>query len=406
MTVIDRFLKYVTFDTQSNEDAGITPSTSGQRMFAEALVSELQEIGLEDITLDDKCYLMATLPANTDKDLPAIGFIAHLDTSPDMCGREVQPRIVFYKGGDIVLCEEEQIVLSPKMFPELNDYKGEDIIVSNGRTLLGADDKAGVASIIAAMDFLKEHPEIKHGKIRVGFTPDEEIGAGADYFDVKKFGCLFAYTIDGGALGELEYENFNAAAAKVSFKGLNVHPGYAKDKMQNASLLAVEFASWLPSVQRPEHTSGYEGFYHLTNMVGTVELASLSYIIRDHDRKLFEEKKDTVRELVQRMNKLYPGSTTLDLHDQYYNMREIVEPKKQIIELAMDAMRAAGVIPLVKPIRGGTDGARLSFMELPCPNIFAGGLNFHGRYEFLPVNSLVKCMETIIKIAELLNIKY
>ena len=406
MTVIDRFLKYVTFDTQSSEDSGTTPSTPGQRVFAEALVKELQEIGLEDVTLDDKCYLMATLPSNTDKELPAIGFISHLDTSPDMSGTNVDLHIVFYEGGDIVLCEEEQIVLSPKMFPEMNDYKGEDIIVTNGKTLLGADDKAGVASIISAMSFLKEHPEIKHGKIRIGFTPDEEIGAGADYFDVKKFGCAFAYTVDGGAIGELEYENFNAAAAKISFKGLNVHPGYAKDKMLNASLLAIEFASWLPSVQRPEHTSGYEGFYHLTNMTGTVESASLSYIIRDHDRKLFEEKKDTVRALVQRMNKLYPGSTTLDLHDQYYNMREIVEPKKQIIELAMDAMKAAGVIPQVKPIRGGTDGARLSFMELPCPNIFAGGLNFHGRYEFLPVNSLVKCMETIIKIAELLNVKY
>jgi len=406
MTVIDRFLKYVTFDTQSSEDSGTTPSTPGQRVFAEALVKELQEIGLEDVTLDDKCYLMATLPSNTDKELPAIGFISHLDTSPDMSGTNVDPHIVFYEGGDIALCEEEQIVLSPKMFPEMNDYKGEDIIVTNGKTLLGADDKAGVASIISAMSFLEEHPEIKHGKIRIGFTPDEEIGAGADYFDVKKFGCAFAYTVDGGAIGELEYENFNAAAAKISFKGLNVHPGYAKDKMLNASLLAIEFASWLPSVQRPEHTSGYEGFYHLTNMTGTVESASLSYIIRDHDRKLFEEKKDTVRALVQRMNKLYPGSTTLDLHDQYYNMREIVEPKKQIIELAMDAMKAAGVIPQVKPIRGGTDGARLSFMELPCPNIFAGGLNFHGRYEFLPVNSLVKCMETIIKIAELLNVKY
>ena len=366
MTVIDRFLKYVTFDTQSSEDSGTTPSTPGQRVFAEALVKELQEIGLEDVTLDDKCYLMATLPSNTDKELPAIGFISHLDTSPDMSGTNVDPHIVFYEGGDIALCEEEQIVLSPKMFPEMNDYKGEDIIVTNGKTLLGADDKAGVASIISAMSFLKEHPEIKHGKIRIGFTPDEEIGAGADYFDVKKFGCAFAYTVDGGAIGELEYENFNAAAAKISFKGLNVHPGYAKDKMLNASLLAIEFASWLPSVQRPEHTSGYEGFYHLTNMTGTVESASLSYIIRDHDRKLFEEKKDTVRALVQRMNKLYPGSTTLDLHDQYYNMREIVEPKKQIIELAMDAMKAAGVIPQVKPIRGGTDGARLSFMELPC----------------------------------------
>ena len=402
MTVTDRFLKYVTFDTQSSETTGVTPSTPGQRVFAEALVKELEEIGLEEITLDEKSYLMATLPANTTKKIPTIGFIAHLDTSPDMSGKDVQPRIVAYKGGDIVLCEEENIVLSPKMFPELEGYKNQDIIVTNGKTLLGADDKGGVAAIISAVKYLKDHPEIEHGKIRVSFTPDEEIGAGADYFDVEKFGCDWAYTIDGGQIGELEYENFNAAAAKISFKGLNVHPGYAKDKMINASLLALELASWLPAEQRPEHTTGYEGFFHLTGMSGTVEAASLSYIIRDHDRTAFEQKKTLLQELVKRMNELHPGSTTLELRDQYYNMREVVEPKQYIIDLAFEAMEASGVTPLVKPIRGGTDGARLSFMGLPCPNIFAGGLNFHGRYEFLPVQSLVKSMETVIKIAELL----
>ena len=401
MTVIDRFLKYVTFETQSSETSGTIPSTPGQRVFAEALVKELQEIGLEDITLDDKSYLMATLPATTDKPMPAIGFIAHLDTSPDMSGKDVTPRIVTYTGEDIVLCAEGNVILSPSMFPELNDYKNQEIIVTNGRTLLGADDKAGVAAIISAVRYLKDHPEIVHGKIRIGFTPDEEIGAGADHFDVEKFGCEFAYTIDGGQIGELEYENFNAAGAKVLFKGLNVHPGYAKDKMRNASLFAIEFASWLPAVQRPEHTTGYEGFFHLTGMSGTVEGASLSYIIRDHNRELFEEKKEMLRKLVDRMNGLHPGSTTLELRDQYYNMREIVEPKKQIVDLAFEAMKAVDVVPLVKPIRGGTDGARLSFMGLPCPNIFAGGLNFHGRYEFLPVRSLQKSMETIIKIAEL-----
>ena len=402
MTVTDRFLKYVTFDTQSSETTGTTPSTPGQLVFAEALVKELKETGLEDITLDDKSYLMATLPANTAKAIPTIGFIAHLDTSPDMSGKDVQPRIVTYKGGDIVLCAEENIVLSPLMFPELNDYKEQDIIVTNGKTLLGADDKGGVAAIISAMKYLKDHPEIEHGKIRIGFTPDEEIGAGADHFDVEKFGCEWAYTIDGGQIGELEYENFNAAGAKVLFKGLNVHPGYAKDKMLNASLLAVEFASWLPAAQRPEHTDGYDGFFHLTAMGGTVEEASLSYIIRDHVRTAFEQKKELLQELVKRMNEMHPGSTTLELRDQYYNMREVVEPKKYIIDLAFDAMTAAGVTPLVKPIRGGTDGARLSFMGLPCPNLFAGGLNFPGRYEFLPVKSLEKSMETIIKIAELL----
>ena len=402
MDVLNRFLKYVTFDTQSSETTGTTPSTPGQRLFAEALVEELKAIGLEDISLDEKCYLMATLPANTTRDIPTIGFIAHLDTSPDMSGKDVRPRVVQYTGGNIVLNEQEDIKLSPMMFPELSDYQGQEIIVTDGTTLLGADDKAGVAAIIAAVDYLKNHPEIEHGKVRIGFTPDEEIGAGADYFDVAKFGCEWAYTIDGGAIGELEYENFNAAAAKVSFKGLNVHPGYAKDKMVNASLLAAEFASWLPMSQRPEHTDGYEGFYHLTAMSGTVEEAQLSYIIRDHVRTAFEEKKKQLAELVKRMNEMHPGSTTLEMRDQYYNMREVIEQKKHVVDLAFDAMKKAGVTPLVRPIRGGTDGARLSFMNLPCPNLFAGGLNFHGRYEFLPVESLKKSMETIIKIIELL----
>ena len=402
LTVTDRFLKYVTFDTKSSEETGTTPSTPGQRVFAEALVNELEALGLEDISIDEHSYVMATLPANTDsEETPVIGFIAHLDTSPDMSGKDVNPRIVSYQGGDIILNKEDNVVLSPAMFPELNDYVGQELIVTDGKTLLGADDKAGVAAIMGAMQYLKEHPEIKHGKIRIGFTPDEEIGQGADHFDVAKFGCQWGYTIDGGQIGELEFENFNAAGAKIIFKGLNVHPGYAKDKMVNASLLALDFASWLPSAQRPENTTGYEGFFHLTNMTGSVEEATLSYIVRDHDRNLFEQKKQLLQLLVDRMNGMHPESTRLEIRDQYYNMREVVEPQKHIIDIAYEAMTAVGVKPLVKPIRGGTDGARLSFMGLPCPNIFAGGHNFHGRYEFLPVKSLEKSIETIIKITEL-----
>lgn len=402
LTVTDRFLKYVTFDTKSSEETGTTPSTPGQRVFAEALVKELEALGLEDISIDEHSYVMATLPANTDsEETPVIGFIAHLDTSPDMSGKDVNPRIVSYQGGDIILNKEDNVVLSQAMFPELNDYVGQELIVTDGKTLLGADDKAGVAAIMGAMQYLKEHPEIKHGKIRIGFTPDEEIGQGADHFDVAKFACQWGYTIDGGQIGELEFENFNAAGAKIIFKGLNVHPGYAKDKMVNASLLALDFASWLPSAQRPENTTGYEGFFHLTNMTGSVEEATLSYIVRDHDRNLFEQKKQLLQLLVDRMNGMHPESTRLEIRDQYYNMREVVEPQKHIIDIAFEAMTAVGVKPLVKPIRGGTDGARLSFMGLPCPNIFAGGLNFHGRYEFLPVKSLEKSMETIIKITEL-----
>lgn len=401
MTLIDRFLKYVSFDTQSSETTQTTPSTPGQRVFARALAEELEQIGLEDITLDENSYLMATLPANTPEPLPVIGFIAHLDTSPDMSGQDVRPRIVHYEGGDIVLSTDGATVLSPAMFPELSDYIGQDLIVTDGQTLLGADDKAGIAAIISAVEYLRAHPEIKHGKIRIAFTPDEEIGAGADHFDVEKFGADWAYTIDGGRAGELEYENFNAAAAKFHFKGLNVHPGSAKNKMVNAALLAVELAGWLPAAQRPEHTEGYEGFFHLTALSGTVEEASLSYIIRDHSRELFEQKKQLLQTFADQMNRLYPDSTRLEIRDQYYNMREVVEPEKHIVDLASQAMLAAGVTPIVQPIRGGTDGARLSFMGLPCPNIFAGGLNFHGRYEFLPIPSLEKSMQTIIKIAEL-----
>lgn len=402
MNPTDRFLKYVSFDTQSSETTGVTPSTPGQLVFARELVKELQAIGLEDISLDERAYVMATLPANTNKKhVPVIGFIAHLDTSPAAPGAGVVARIVKYTGGDIVLNEADGTVLSPRQFPEIKEYTGQDIIVTDGRTLLGADDKAGVAAIVSAMAYLKEHPEIEHGKIRIAFTPDEEIGEGADHFDVEKFGCEWAYTVDGGQIGELEFENFNAASAKVTFKGLSVHPGYAKDKMLNASYLAMEFASWLPVAQRPEHTAGYEGFFHLTGMMGTEESATLSYIVRDHERSLFEEKKAFLRSLVNRMNEMHPGSASLELRDQYYNMREVVEPKKFIIDYAFRAMTAVGVTPLVKPIRGGTDGARLSFMGLPCPNIFTGGHNFHGRFEFLPVPSLEKCTQTVIKIAEL-----
>jgi tripeptide aminopeptidase len=402
MNVIDRFLSYTLYNTQSCETSKTIPSTPDQRLLAEQIARELTEIGLTDITLDANSYLMATLPANTPDEKPVIGFIAHLDTSPDLSGKNVRPSILNYKGGDIALTGKAGVVLSPSMFPELNNYINQDIIVTDGTTLLGADDKAGVAAIVSAMQHLKEHPEIKHGKIRIAFTPDEEIGRGADCFDVKLFGCEWAYTIDGGALGELEYENFNAAAAKILIKGLSVHPGTAKDKMVNAALLAIEFASWLPASQRPEHTDNYEGFYHLTSMNGTVEEASLSYIIRDHDRTLFEQKKETLRLLVDRLNSKYPGSAVLLLDDQYYNMQEVVAPKRHIIDLASRAMQAVGVTPVIKPIRGGTDGARLSFMGLPCPNLFAGGHNFHGRYEFLPVESLKKSMQTIIKIIELL----
>ncbi|MDR0844640.1 MAG: peptidase T [Tannerella sp.] len=399
MNVLDRFLNYITFDTQSDEDSCTVPSTPGQRIFAEALAGELHSIGLDDVALDKNGYVMATLPSNVpDTNRPAVGFIAHLDTSPDFSGKDVKPRIITYTGGDIVLNDKLSIILSPDVFPELNQFIGQELIVTDGTTLLGADDKAGVAAIISAIQQLKEHPEIKHGKIRIAFTPDEEIGRGANFFDVQQFGCEWAYTVDGGEIGELEYENFNAAEAKITIQGRNVHPGYAKDKMVNASLIAIELNNALPARQRPEHTEGYEGFFHLTHLSGTVEDAHLSYIIRDHSRPLFEAKKELLRSIVGQLNEKYAHCVTLKIRDQYYNMCEIVEQKKEIVELAHKAMVAVGVTPRIKPVRGGTDGARLSFEGLPCPNIFTGGLNFHGRYEFLPVRSLEKSMETIIQI--------
>ena len=408
MTVIDRFLKYVTFDTQSDENTGVTPSTEKQMVFAKYLKEELEKLGLEDISLDDNGYLFATLPANVDRPVPVIGFIAHMDTSPDMSGAGVKPRIVEkYDGKDIVLCNKDNIVLSPAQFPELLDHKGEDLIVTDGHTLLGADDKAGIAEIVSAMAYLKEHPEIKHGKIRIGFNPDEEIGLGAHKFDVEKFGAKWAYTMDGGEVGELEFENFNAAAAKITIKGRNVHPGYAKNKMINSMLVANEFMSMLPADETPATTEGYEGFYHLVGMKGEVEQSELSYIIRDHDRAIFEKRKAFVKKCSDEINARYGNEiATVEVKDQYYNMRQEVEPLMHIIDIAFGAMKEAGVDPKVKAIRGGTDGAQLSFKGLPCPNIFAGGLNFHGRYEFVPVQSIEKAVKVIVKIAELTANRY
>jgi len=407
MTLVERFFKYVSFDTQSDELTGLTPSTPGQMIFAEYLKTELETLGLEEITLDDHGYLFATLPANIDKKVPTIGFIAHLDTSPDMSGKNVNPRIVEkYDGKDIVLCKEDNVILSPAQFPELLDHKGEDLIVTDGKTLLGADDKAGIAEIITAIAYLKAHPEIKHGKIRIGFNPDEEIGEGAHKFDVEKFGCEWAYTMDGGELGELEFENFNAASAKITFKGRNVHPGYAKHKMINSLRVANQFISMFPRQECPEQTEGYEGFYHLIGVNGTVEQTTVSYIIRDHDRAKFENRKVEVERLVRKINSEFgEGTATLEMKDQYYNMREKIEPVMHIIDTAFAAMKAAGVEPKVKAIRGGTDGAQLSFKGLPCPNIFAGGLNFHGRFEFASVQSLEKATRVIVKIAELVASK-
>lgn len=403
MALVERFLKYVSFDTQSSEETEVTPSTPGQMVFAKYLKEELESLGLEDITLDEHGYLFATLPANIDKSVPTIGFIAHMDTSPDMSGKDVSPRIVQnYDGSDIVLCAEENVVLSPSQFPELLDHKGEDLIVTNGKTLLGADDKAGIAEIVSAIVYLKEHPEIKHGKIRIGFNPDEEIGLGAHKFDVEKFGCDWAYTMDGGEVGELEFENFNAASAKITFKGRNVHPGYAKNKMINSIRVANRFCAMLPAHETPEHTEGYEGFYHLISFNGDVEQTTVAYIIRDHDRARFESRKKKIERFVSEINAEYgEGTATLELRDQYYNMREKIEPLMHIIDTAFAAMEAVGVKPNVKPIRGGTDGAQLSFKGLPCPNIFAGGLNFHGRYEFAPIQNMEKAMKVIVKIAEL-----
>ena len=403
MNLVERFLRYVSFDTQSDENSGVTPSTQKQMVFAQYLKGELEALGLEEIELDEYGYLYATLPANTDKEVPTIGFIAHMDTSPDMSGAGVTPRIVHdYDGSDIVLCEDDNIVLSPSQFPELLDHKGEDLIVTNGKTLLGADDKAGIAEIVSAIVYLQQHPEIKHGKIRVGFNPDEEIGMGAHKFDVAKFGCQWAYTMDGGEVGELEFENFNAAAAKILVKGRNVHPGYAKNKMVNAIRVANEFMNQLPADETPETTEGYEGFYHVVGIEGSVEEATISYIIRDHDRAKFEARKECMKAWGETINAKYgAGTVTVELKDQYYNMRQQIEPVMHIIDIAFKAMEEAGVTPKVKAIRGGTDGAQLSFKGLPCPNIFAGGLNFHGRYEFVPIQSMEKAMNVVVKIAEL-----
>lgn len=402
MTLVDRFLHYVSFDTQSDELTNMTPSTPGQMIFAKALEKELRRLGLSEITLDENGYLMATLPANTDKELPTVGFIAHLDTSPDMSGRNVSPRIVKnYDGGEIVLSVEENVVLRPDEFPEMLHYVGQDLIVTDGTTLLGADDKAGIAEIITAMEYLLAHPEIKHGKIRIAFNPDEEIGLGAHKFDVKAFGADWAYTMDGGEIGELEYENFNAAVAHVTFKGRNVHPGYAKHKMINSIRIANQFAIMLPRWETPEHTEGYEGFYHLVSFEGSVEKSVLTYIIRDHDRDRFERRKKELEHLTRKINNEFPGCAEIEIKDQYYNMREKVEPVMHIIDLVSLAMKNVGIVPKVKPIRGGTDGAQLSFKGLPCPNIFAGGLNFHGRYEFVPIKSMEKASALIVEIARL-----
>lgn len=401
MNITDRFLKYVSFCTTSDEETNMTPSTPGQMEFAEYLKNELQTIGMQEVTLDKNGYLMATLPATVDGK-PTIGFIAHMDTSPDASGKHVQPRIVKnYNGEDILLNEEEVIVLETSKYPEILRYKGQDIIVTNGKTLLGADDKAGIAEIVSACEYLIQHPEIKHGKIRVGFTPDEEIGQGADHFDVAKFGCDFAYTMDGGTIGELEFENFNAASCKIHVHGVNVHPGYGYHKMINSMRIAYQLAVMLPRWETPEHTQGYEGFYHLVGMTGTVEETTLSYIIRDHDRARFESRKREMEHLVRKVNREYgEGTAEIELRDQYYNMREKVEPVMHIVTLVEEAMKEVGVTPHIQPIRGGTDGARLSFEGLPCPNIFAGGENFHSRFEYLPVPSMEKAMQVILKIVE------
>lgn len=402
MELIERFLEYTKFDTQSSEDSNTVPSTDKQLVFADYLKKELLREGFDDVYLDDKGYLYATLKANVkNSNAPTIGFISHYDTSPDCSGANVRAHIVKnYDGSDILL--SEGIISSPKRFPELLNHIGEDLIVTDGTTLLGADDKAGIAEIVQAMCFLRDHNEIEHGDIRIAFNPDEEIGMGAHHFDVERFGCQWAYTIDGGDVGELEYENFNAASAKVSVRGVSVHPGYAKGKMVNANRLAVEFASMLPADETPETTEGYEGFYHLIGLHANTESAQLSYIIRDHDRARFEARKRRISECVADMNAKYgEGTVVVELKDQYYNMREKIEPEMHVIDIVLKAMQECGVTPKVQPIRGGTDGAQLSFRGLPCPNIFAGGVNFHGPYEFVSVQSMEKAMNVIIKISQL-----
>ena len=410
MDITERFLNYTQFDTQSSEESESVPSTPKQLIFAEYLKKELEHEGLHDVEMDEKGYIYATLPSNIKEEVPTIGFISHYDTSPDCSGANIKPRIVSnYDGKDIVLGTEEngerkeERIMSPKKFPELLLHVGEDLIVTDGQTLLGADDKAGIAEIVQAVCYLRDHPEVKHGKIRVAFNPDEEIGMGAHHFDVEKFGCEWAYTMDGGDVGELEFENFNAASAKITIKGVSVHPGYAKDKMVNANRLAAEFAAMLPADETPETTEGYQGFYHLIGMQTNTELAKLSYIIRDHDREKFEERKRFMKQCADRMNEKYgEGTVCAEVNDQYYNMKEKIEPDAMhVIDMVLHAMQQVGVAPKVKPIRGGTDGAQLSFKGLPCPNIFAGGINFHGPYEFVPIQSMEKAMQVVVKICEL-----
>ena len=400
MDLVERFINYTKFDTQSAEDKDCVPSTEKQLEFAAYLKKELEREGLSDVTLDDKGYLYATLKGNT-KDVPTIGFISHYDTSPDCSGANIKARIVDnYDGSDILL--SEGILSSPKKFPELLQHVGEDLIVTDGTTLLGADDKAGIAEIVEAMCYLRDHKEIKHGDIRIAFNPDEEIGMGAHHFDVEQFGCEWAYTMDGGDIGELEFENFNAASAKIHIKGISVHPGYAKGKMVNANLLAMEFANLMPLDETPETTEGYQGFYHLLGVQSNVEGASLHYIIRDHDRSRFEERKRLITSVVETLNKKYgEGTVTAEVKDQYYNMKEKIDPQMHVIDLVLRAMQDCGVAPKVKPIRGGTDGAQLSFKGLPCPNIFAGGVNFHGPYEFVSIQSMEKAKKVIVRICEL-----
>lgn len=399
-SVVERLIKYVKFDTKSDENSNTVPSTASQLVLAKELVKELEELGLADVSVDLNGYVMATLPANIDKKVPTIGFIAHMDTSPDMSGTNVNPKFIEnYDGKDIKLNDE--VTLSTVDFPELKDYIGETLITTDGTTLLGADDKAGIAEIMTAVEFLANHPEVPHGTIKIGFTPDEEVGRGAHHFNVEKFNADFAYTMDGGAIGELEYENFNAAAAKVTINGRNVHPGYAKNKMVNSVLIGNEFISLMPENETPQTTEGYEGFYHLNSIEGNVEKTVLSYIIRDFDKASFENRKLFIQDVTDKLNKKYGNKITIEIKDQYRNMKEKIEPVKYVVDNAIRAMEAVGVKPLVRPIRGGTDGATLSFMGLPTPNIFAGGLNFHGKFEYVPVSSMEKAVEVILKLVEL-----
>lgn len=405
--LIDRFISYVTIDTESDANSPTTPSTPKQLVLANKLADELKAIGMTDVTIDQNGYVMGTLESNVDGSVPTIGFVSHYDTSPDFSGANVKPRVVpDYDGGDIVLNAEQNIVLSPSYFKDLLMYKGQTLIVTDGTTLLGADDKAGLTEIVSAMEYLIGNPQIKHGKIRVGFTPDEEIGRGADLFDVEKFGADWAYTMDGSQVGELEYENFNAAGAKITFKGKSVHPGYAKGKMINSMLIAQRFLNKLPKSETPQQTKGYEGFFHVTGLSGSIEESKVELIIRDHDMKLFEKRKKRIGKIVKKINKKYAKKfgediATAEITDQYYNMKEKVEPVMYIVDLAEQAMKDLGIKPLIKPIRGGTDGCRLSYMGLPCPNIFAGGHNFHGKYEYVPVESIQKAVDVIVRIAEL-----